>query len=726
VSHSIAYAYDALNRLTNMVYAAGTTTYSYTSAGDLQTETAPFTSDTVTYTYHSSVPHLRMGLTLQQPSGNWSKVYGYDAGDRLKAITSPAGTFVYTYNGAGSQIGSVNVPNATYYTNYYDSVGRQYWTTLYTSGGTSLAYSGYTYNQAGQRSKVWRAPDNIYDTITYDNYGQVQSCVGSGGYSTEQLGYLYDAARNLNQRTNASVVIAFGVNNLNQLTSEPNGTPTYDSNGNITSESSGRTFAYDDENELTSVSSGTSYRSDFVYDGLGRRRKELDYTWNSGWTLSSQTWFLYDGRTVIQERDGNNNVVVSYTRGSDLSGSLQGAGGIGGLLARTAGASSGALVTSVTTGGSLRSDFSGWVGLYFVVGNTPLTVSGLGRWVVAGNASSHGVALFTAAGNQISGGSVTVSTAGVPSGQFAYATLATPVTLAANTGYCLMTQETSGGDQWYDYNGTSITLNGDASGSLSVYAYNTVPPVYVAPSSSGESYGPVNLQYSKASNFSHSYYHADGNGNVRVVMSSAQGYQGSYLYDPYGNVTYTYDVLSPPNTYRFASKELHANSGLYYYGFRFYDPNLQRWLNRDPIEEEGGINLYQFCGNDPIDYFDPLGLDRPAPGFYGVPFKPTPIDWSSPLGPVGDVAMAVIPGPEEILAGRFLVQFCKKYPQLCKGLVEKAIKCLEKDRRKKLPDTTTVEDLTQKELGIKQSWPGQPANRTRTNLRKRLGEEAGE
>src|SRR5258706_2123926 len=45
--------------------------------------------------------------------------------------------------------------------------------------------------------------------------------------------------------------------------------------------------------------------------------------------------YLYDGNLIVQERDANNLPLVTYTRGRDLSGNLQGAGGIGGLLART-------------------------------------------------------------------------------------------------------------------------------------------------------------------------------------------------------------------------------------------------------------------------------------------------------------------------------------------------------------------------------------------------------
>src|SRR5690606_20285317 len=49
-------------------------------------------------------------------------------------------------------------------------------------------------------------------------------------------------------------------------------------------------------------------------------------------------------------------------------------------------------------------------------------------------------------------------------------------------------------------------------------------------------------------------------------------------------------------------------SGLYYYGYRFYSPGLGKWINRDPIAESGGLNLYGFVGNGSVNAIDPYGL----------------------------------------------------------------------------------------------------------------------
>jgi RHS repeat-associated protein len=198
----------------------------------------------------------------------------------------------------------------------------------------------------------------------------------------------------------------------------------------------------------------SSYRTEFAYDALSRLRKRTEKFLSGGvWTLSGETRYLYDGMQVVQERDGSNVPTVSYTRGKDLSGSLQGAGGIGGMLAR-----------------------------------------------------SHG--------------------------------------------------------------------------------------------------------YSAGSWSTHSYYHADGLGNITRLINSTNGVVASYKYDAYGRTISSSGTLSSANVYRFSSKMwiYDGTPGYYYFGYRFYEPSLQRWLNRDPLMETGGLNLYGFVGNDPINQMDPSGL----------------------------------------------------------------------------------------------------------------------
>ena len=107
----------------------------------------------------------------------------------------------------------------------------------------------------------------------------------------------------------------------------------------------------------------------------------------------------------------------------------------------------------------------------------------------------------------------------------------------------------------------------------------------------------------------HAYYHADVNGNITCLINTNQVVVGHYLYDPFGNILAQSGSIADANLYRFSSKEIHPNSGLICYLYRFYDPALQRWINRDLIEEFGGINLYGFVGNRPTLRQDASGLD---------------------------------------------------------------------------------------------------------------------
>ncbi len=109
----------------------------------------------------------------------------------------------------------------------------------------------------------------------------------------------------------------FAVDTKNQLTSSPGSLHSYDNNGNLTNNLVGLAYAYDDENRLTFITSGTSWRTGFVYDGLGRMRKQIAYAWiSSAWVAQSTNEYVHDGKRVIQERSGSNVPTVAYTRGN--------------------------------------------------------------------------------------------------------------------------------------------------------------------------------------------------------------------------------------------------------------------------------------------------------------------------------------------------------------------------------------------------------------------------
>jgi RHS repeat-associated protein len=66
--------------------------------------------------------------------------------------------------------------------------------------------------------------------------------------------------------------------------------------------------------------------------------------------------------------------------------------------------------------------------------------------------------------------------------------------------------------------------------------------------------------------------------------------------------------MAKANPIRFSTKYDDDESDLLYYDYRYYKPSTRTWLNRDPIMEKGGINLYEFVNNSPVDLIDPKGL----------------------------------------------------------------------------------------------------------------------
>ena len=115
------------------------------------------------------------------------------------------------------------------------------------------------------------------------------------------------------------------------------------------------------------------------------------------------------------------------------------------------------------------------------------------------------------------------------------------------------------------------------------------------------------------------YYHSDGNGNVTTLVNPSQYIVAKYLYDAFGNMLSAAGSLAQQNLYRFSSKEAHLNSGLVYYVYRYYDPNLQRWPNRDPLTSGPRNNFsirglvieeypFVFVHNNALSGYDAFGL----------------------------------------------------------------------------------------------------------------------
>jgi len=100
----------------------------------------------------------------------------------------------------------------------------------------------------------------------------------------------------------------------------------------------------------------------------------------------------------------------------------------------------------------------------------------------------------------------------------------------------------------------------------------------------------------------------DGNGNIIGLVNTADGtIAAQYEYGPFGEVLKAVGPLPALNPFGFSTKYRDAETGLLYYGYRYYIPSTGRWMSRDPIAENGGVNVNAMCNNNVLNSFDPNG-----------------------------------------------------------------------------------------------------------------------
>ena len=105
-----------------------------------------------------------------------------------------------------------------------------------------------------------------------------------------------------------------------------------------------------------------------------------------------------------------------------------------------------------------------------------------------------------------------------------------------------------------------------------------------------------------------SYFHYNGIGSVTALTDEQGVVVQEYEYDAYGNLLSADGDIA--NSYMFSTKEYSSKSGLSYFGARYYDSNIGRWTQKDPLGMINGPNKYLYCNNNPIDFIDPWGLRK--------------------------------------------------------------------------------------------------------------------
>ncbi len=375
----VTFAYNRLGRQETVTDAAGIRTFAYDPDSlRLKSETVEGgslygTDDTVitrSYNTAEGVKGRPTGFSLNMnglPSPDYSVTYGYDGTGRFSSVTwnagSTSGGAAYTYVPKSDQIyqqttdyGQTTTYSYKPHRNLRTRVKNEF-------NGTVISQYDYKYDSLGRRSHMTKTCRSFSSPDPYKNNGYndrselTESRRYSGTPATENpsryRSYLYDSIGNRNQavrRSDIPETTDYVPNKLNQydsLTVSGAGTTafTHDEDGNLTSDSTLK-YTYNAENRLIAAEpknpAAAGVKVEFTYDYMGRRVRKAVYTrnadntdWNTT-TPQSETLFVYDGWNMIAELTKTGGVITPakyYVWGIDLSGTLQGAGGIGGLLA---------------------------------------------------------------------------------------------------------------------------------------------------------------------------------------------------------------------------------------------------------------------------------------------------------------------------------------------------------------------------------------------------------
>lgn len=584
---TVSYTYDPnYDRVATMTDGTGVTSYAYypitatppLGAGKLQTVDGPLANDTISYTYDE------LGRELSQSVNGVSASQTYDSLGRVGSITNALGSFTNTYVGVTPRLQSRSIPNGqsvnlTYFPNLQD---KRLQTILNkTATSTVISKFDYEYDLEGQIKNLTKqlgaagfpetwsptSPNSSMQDAA-DQFTNITVHPSADVYANTSWGY--DAAGNRNDHT---------FNSLNQISDSGY---TYDNNGNLTADPN-RTYEWDAANRLTAINyTGIGSRTEFTYDGLGRRVKIVEkdfplaldvqiqppnkqYTQYGPFTFTTASTANYTLTLQGLNPNGGDNVALMDT-----------------VQLNSANLTNGGFETPSLSAGTYQ--YRPTAATWTFIGN-----SGVTRTNTIMSPSTQP----TPPGNNQVGflqdtGSV-AQTFSVPSGsnnikvKAAQRATNNPtfqvihLTLQSTTLSLVSTKQ-------FIWIGNSIAEERDASNTVTRRFY------------------PQGEQIAGANYF----YLCDHLGSLTELTDTTGAVRAEYYYDQWGNSTKRSGDMDA--SFGFTRQYFHAKSGLNLALYRAYDSRTARWISRDPSGEEGGLNLYAYVGNNPINAVDPKGL----------------------------------------------------------------------------------------------------------------------
>jgi RHS repeat-associated protein len=631
------FAYNSLGELTTITDPLNNlTTLAYTPVGLINTITDA-KNNVTTYGYDSHGNRTSVTDAL-----NHQTTFTYDSMDRLTKITYPDSTttqFGHDYRGRRTTVTDQNGKVTTY---AYDDADR-----LLTVTDAASNVATYGYDTENNLTSIEDANHNT-TSFTYDAFGRVTKTTFPSGHiemygydadnnltsktdrKNQYITYAYDLMNRLTQKTypdSTSVNYTYDLDSRLTQVTDPTGTYnfTFDNMGRLTNTSTQYSFltsralttaySYDAASNRTGFTDPESGSTAYVYDTLNRLQT---LTPPSAFTTGS-FGLSYDAlsRRTQMTRPNSVSTLYAYDNLSRLTSVLHQLSGstIDGAAYTVDNAGNRTAKTDERAGVTSNYSYNAIYELTKVMQGTNTTES----------------YTFDPVGDRLS--SLSVSPYNYNTSNELTSTPSTTYTYDYNGNVLTNTSGSNTTSYSWDFENrlTSVTLPG--SGGTVSFKYDPFGRRIYKSSSSGTSVyaydidnlieetnaaGTVVARYAENFNIDEplamvrssatSYYHADGLGSVTSLSNAAGAVAQTYTYDSYGKQTASSGSLT--NAFQFASREFDSETGLYFMRARYYDPATGRFVSEDPSVFEGGMNFYPYVDNNPINWFDPYGLQK--------------------------------------------------------------------------------------------------------------------